>query len=86
MTFVQPRDKEEGPKRRRCCGRQQTHQQTRGREGRHTAKAQWSQLSAVALKKRCKSRTVVHDVSLTVDSGEVVGFGAERCRQDHPFL
>ena len=32
-----------------------------------------SQLSAVALKKRYKSRTVVHDVSLTVDSGEVVG-------------
>ncbi len=32
-----------------------------------------SQLSAAALKKRYKSRTVVHDVSLTVDSGEVVG-------------
>ena len=32
-----------------------------------------SQLSAVALKKRYKSRTVVHDVSLTVDSGQVVG-------------
>jgi lipopolysaccharide export system ATP-binding protein len=32
-----------------------------------------SQLSAVALKKRYKSRTVVHDVSVTVDSGEVVG-------------
>ena len=32
-----------------------------------------SQLSAVALKKRYKSRTVVHDVSLTVDSGEIVG-------------
>jgi len=32
-----------------------------------------SQLSAVALKKRYKARTVVHDVSLTVDSGEVVG-------------
>ena len=31
-----------------------------------------SQLSAVALKS-AKSRTVVHDVSLTVDSGEVVG-------------
>ena len=32
-----------------------------------------SQLSAAALKKRYKSRTVVHDVSVTVDSGEVVG-------------
>ncbi len=32
-----------------------------------------SQLSAAALKKRYKSRTVVHDVSLIVDSGEVVG-------------
>lgn len=32
-----------------------------------------SQLSAVALKKRYKSRTVVHDVSLQVGSGEVVG-------------
>ena len=32
-----------------------------------------SQLSAAALKKRYKSRTVVHDVSLTVDSGQVVG-------------
>ncbi len=32
-----------------------------------------SQLSAVALKKRYKSRTVVHDVSVTVDSGQVVG-------------
>jgi lipopolysaccharide export system ATP-binding protein len=32
-----------------------------------------NQLSAAALKKRYKSRTVVHDVSLTVDSGEVVG-------------
>lgn len=32
-----------------------------------------SQLSAIALKKRYKARTVVHDVSLTVDSGEVVG-------------
>ena len=32
-----------------------------------------SQLSAAALKKRYKSRTVVHDVSLTVDRGEVVG-------------
>jgi lipopolysaccharide export system ATP-binding protein len=32
-----------------------------------------SQLLAAALKKRYKSRTVVHDVSLTVDSGEVVG-------------
>jgi lipopolysaccharide export system ATP-binding protein len=32
-----------------------------------------SQLSAVALKKRYKARTVVHDVSLKVDSGEVVG-------------
>ncbi|MBS0312881.1 MAG: LPS export ABC transporter ATP-binding protein [Burkholderiales bacterium] len=32
-----------------------------------------SQLSAVALKKRYKSRTVVHDVSLNVGSGEVVG-------------
>ena len=32
-----------------------------------------SQLSAVALKKRYKSRTVVHDVSLTVHSGEIVG-------------
>ena len=32
-----------------------------------------SQLSAAALKKRYKSRTVVRDVSLTVDSGEVVG-------------
>ena len=32
-----------------------------------------NQLSAVALKKRYKSRTVVHDVSLTVDSGQVVG-------------
>lgn len=32
-----------------------------------------SQLSAAALKKRYKSRTVVHDVSLTVASGEVVG-------------
>ena len=32
-----------------------------------------SQLSAAALKKRYKSRPVVHDVSLTVDSGEVVG-------------
>ncbi|MGL4232734.1 MAG: LPS export ABC transporter ATP-binding protein [Casimicrobium sp.] len=32
-----------------------------------------SQLSAVALKKRYKARTVVHDVSVTVDSGEVVG-------------
>ncbi len=32
-----------------------------------------SQLSAVALKKRYKSRTVVHDVSLKLDSGEVVG-------------
>jgi lipopolysaccharide export system ATP-binding protein len=32
-----------------------------------------SQLSAVALKKRYKSRTVVHDVSLSVGSGEVVG-------------
>jgi len=32
-----------------------------------------SQLSAAALKKRYKSRTVVHDVSVTVDSGQVVG-------------
>ena len=32
-----------------------------------------SQLSAAALKKRYKSRTVVHDVSVTVASGEVVG-------------
>lgn len=32
-----------------------------------------NQLSAVALKKRYKSRTVVHDVSVTVGSGEVVG-------------
>jgi lipopolysaccharide export system ATP-binding protein len=32
-----------------------------------------SQLSAAALKKRYKSRTVVHDVSLNVNSGEVVG-------------
>jgi lipopolysaccharide export system ATP-binding protein len=32
-----------------------------------------SQLSAVALKKRYKSRTVVHDVSVSVGSGEVVG-------------
>ncbi|MCX8097465.1 MAG: LPS export ABC transporter ATP-binding protein [Casimicrobiaceae bacterium] len=32
-----------------------------------------SQLSAVALRKRYKARTVVHDVSLRVDSGEVVG-------------
>jgi lipopolysaccharide export system ATP-binding protein len=32
-----------------------------------------SQLSAAALKKRYKSRTVVHDVSLTVASGEIVG-------------
>ncbi len=32
-----------------------------------------SQLSAVALKKRYKSRTVVHDVSVNVASGEVVG-------------
>jgi lipopolysaccharide export system ATP-binding protein len=32
-----------------------------------------SQLSAVALKKRYKSRTVVHDVSVSVDSGQVVG-------------
>jgi lipopolysaccharide export system ATP-binding protein len=32
-----------------------------------------SQLSAAALKKRYKSRTVVHDVSVTLDSGEVVG-------------
>jgi lipopolysaccharide export system ATP-binding protein len=32
-----------------------------------------NQLSAAALKKRYKSRTVVHDVSVTVDSGEVVG-------------
>ncbi len=32
-----------------------------------------SQLSAAALKKRYKSRTVVHDVSLDVASGEVVG-------------
>ncbi len=32
-----------------------------------------SQLSAAALKKRYKSRTVVHDVSVTVDSGEVIG-------------
>ena len=32
-----------------------------------------SQLSAAALKKRYKSRTVVHDVSLTVGSGQVVG-------------
>jgi lipopolysaccharide export system ATP-binding protein len=32
-----------------------------------------SQLSAAALKKRYKSRTVVHDVSVNVKSGEVVG-------------
>jgi lipopolysaccharide export system ATP-binding protein len=32
-----------------------------------------SQLSAAALKKRYKSRTVVHDVSVNVNSGEVVG-------------
>lgn len=32
-----------------------------------------SELRAVALKKRYRSRTVVHDVSLSVQSGEVVG-------------
>ncbi|MBK8570122.1 MAG: LPS export ABC transporter ATP-binding protein [Nitrosomonadales bacterium] len=32
-----------------------------------------SELRAVALKKRYRSRTVVHDVSLAVQSGEVVG-------------
>jgi lipopolysaccharide export system ATP-binding protein len=32
-----------------------------------------SELRAVALKKRYRSRTVVHDVSLSVKSGEVVG-------------
>ena len=32
-----------------------------------------SQLSAAHLRKRYKSRTVVHDVSLEVASGEVVG-------------
>ncbi len=32
-----------------------------------------SQLSAAALKKRYKARTVVHDVSVNVKSGEVVG-------------
>jgi lipopolysaccharide export system ATP-binding protein len=32
-----------------------------------------STLSVTSLKKRYKSRTVVHDVSLTVDSGDVVG-------------
>src|SRR4026208_204167 len=32
-----------------------------------------SQLTATRLKKRYKSRTVVHDVSLDVASGEVVG-------------
>ena len=32
-----------------------------------------SELRAIALKKRYRSRTVVHDVSLSVQSGEVVG-------------
>ncbi|CAH1904340.1 lipopolysaccharide transport system ATP binding protein LptB [Candidatus Nitrotoga sp. HW29] len=32
-----------------------------------------SELRAVALKKRYRSRTVVHDVSLSVQSGEVIG-------------
>ncbi len=32
-----------------------------------------SELRAVSLNKRYRSRTVVHDVSLTVQSGEVVG-------------
>ncbi len=32
-----------------------------------------SQLKALALNKRYKKRTVVHDVSLQVSSGEVVG-------------
>jgi lipopolysaccharide export system ATP-binding protein len=32
-----------------------------------------STLSVTALKKRYKSRIVVHDVSLSVDSGEVIG-------------
>jgi lipopolysaccharide export system ATP-binding protein len=32
-----------------------------------------SELTAAQLEKRYKARTVVHDVSLTVASGEVVG-------------
>src|SRR5207244_9384740 len=37
------------------------------------ARPRMSTLAVATLKKRYKSRTVVHDVSLSVDSGEVVG-------------
>ena len=46
-----------------------------------------SELRAEQLQKRFKSRTVVKDVSLDVNSGEVVGLlGPERRRQDHLLL